>query len=205
MIFTIAVGQCVQLGLGSTTMQVGTTSGVPVTLLSTVGLTNLTWDLSNPDNRFTNWVFVSSNSAIASATSAQTFFSLTTTNGQTLQSPSVLGSIRFLALPGPSAILTLVATNILGTEVDGSEDGNIASEAGRVVIVGVQPLLEAKVGTGGARTLILYDNPGTNYELLVSTNLTDPNWSVGASGTVTNVMQYLPVDPTAPALFYRVH
>jgi len=83
--------------------------------------------------------------------------------------------------------------------------GDISSEAGRVVIVEAQPLLEAKVDTNGARTLILYDNPGTNFELMVTTNLAAPNWPVSASGTVTNLMQYLPVDPTAPALFYRIH
>ena len=204
MTFSVVVGQCVQLELGSTAMQVGTTGGVPVTLLSTVGLTNLTWYLSNPANRFTNWVFASSNYTIASATSSQTFFTLSTTGGQTLPSPSLLGTIRFQALPGPSAFLSVVATNILGTEADGSLVGNIASGAGRVVLVApAQPLLEPLLGTNSTRTLILYDNPGTNYQLMMTTNLLAPTWQTAAGGMVTNLIEYFPVPSNAPYLFYR--
>jgi len=204
MTFAVVVGQCVQLELGSTAVQVGTTGGVPVTLLSTVGLTNLTWYVSDPANRFTNWVFASSNASIASATSSQTFFSLTTAGGQTLASPSLLGTIHFLALPGPSAFLTVVATNILGTQTGGSLVGNIASEAGRVVVIApAQPLLEPMLGSNSVRTLILYDNPGTNYQLMVTTNLLTPTWQMAAGGMVTNLIEYFPVPSNAPSLFYR--
>jgi hypothetical protein len=149
-------------------------------------------------------VFASSNAAIGSVTSSQTFFKLSTLPGQTLQSPALLGTIQLTALPGPSAFVSLVASNILGTKVDGSTDGNIASQPGRVVLIGAVPLLEPKLGTNATRTLILYDNPGTNYLLQFNTSLTSPNWQSGGSGTVTNLIQVFPVDPTAPTLFYRV-
>jgi hypothetical protein len=185
-------------------MQAGTTSGVPVTLLSTVGLTNLNWTLSNPANRLTNWVFASSNTAIASASSTETFFNLSTVSGQTLPSPALLGTLYFRALPGPSVILTQAATNIVGTKLDGSVAGNASSLPERVVVVGAQPLLEPVLGTNSTRWLILYDNPGTNYHLLFNTSLTGTNWQDGGSGIVTNLMEYFSVDPTAPVLFYRV-
>jgi hypothetical protein len=201
--FSVAVGECVQLELGSTVMQVGTTSGVPVTLVSSLGLTNLSWILSNPSNRFANWVFASSNATIANVSSSQTFFNLNAAPGQTLQTPSLLGTIYFKALPGPSAVLSVVASNILGTALGGNVEGNIASDPARVVVIGAQPLLQTLLGSNSARMLILYDNPGTNYQLMISTNLTSTNWLNGGSGTVTNLMQYVPVNPTAPVIFYR--
>jgi hypothetical protein len=204
MTFSVVVGECVQLELGSAVMQAGTTSGVPVTLLSTVGLTNLSWTLSNPANRLTNWVFASSNAAIASASSTQTFFNLSTVSGQTLPSPALLGTIYFMALPGPSAFLAQVATNIVGTKLDGSAAGNASTQPGRVVVVGSQPLLEPTLGTNATRTLILYDNPGTNFQLTFNSSLDSTNWQTVASGTITNLIEYFPVDATAPALFYRV-
>jgi hypothetical protein len=201
--FSVVVGECVQLELGSTVMQVGTTSGVPVTLVSSLGLTNLNWTLSNPSNRFANWVFASSNATIGNVSSSQTFFNLNAAPGQTLQTPSLLGTIYFEALPGPSAFLSLVASNILGTALGGSVEGNIASDPARVVVIGAQPLLQTMLGSNSTRVLILYDNPGTNYQLTVSTNLTSTNWLNGSSGTVTNLIQYIPVNSTAPVIFYR--
>jgi hypothetical protein len=97
----------------------------------------------------------------------------------------------------------VVATNILGTQVGGSVVGNIASGAGQVVVVGAVPLLTPMLGSNSTRFLILYDNPGTNYQLLVNTSLTGTNWQSAGSGMVTNLIEYFPVDPAAPYLFYR--
>ena len=203
MTFSVVVGQCVQLQLGSTVIQAGTTNGVALNLLSTVGLTNLTWNLSDPSGRLTNWVFASSNAAIASATSSQAFFSLSTAGGQTLQSPSLLGTIRFQALPGPSEFILVVATNVLGAEVSGDVVGNIASGSGRVVLVGNDPLLEPLRDTNAAQTLILYGNPGSSYQLMFTTNLMSPAWDTWTTGTSTNLIQYIPITPTSPATFFH--
>jgi len=64
--------------------------------------------------------------------------------------------------------------------------------------------LEPVLGTNSTRTLILYDNPGTNFHLMVNTSLNGSTWQDGGSGIVTNLMQTFSVDPTAPVLFYRV-
>ena len=203
MTFTVAVGECVQVELGSTVMQEGKTNGVTVTLVSSVALTNLSWTIAAPAGRFTNWVFAASNSAIARVNSAPTDFSLGSAPGQTLQSQALLGTIFFKALPGPSAFLLLAASNILGAAVDGSMVGNIASAPGRVVVIGAEPLLEPLLGANSTRTLILYDSPGTNFQLKIYTDLATTNWRSGGSGTVTNLTEYFNVDPTVPILFYR--
>jgi hypothetical protein len=206
--FSVIVGQCVQVGIGSTIMQVGQTGGVSVTLLSTVGLTNLNWTLVAPFNRFTNWAFVSSNAAVAASfvqpvNSSQTFFSLNTTDGQTLQSPSQLGTIYLTALPGSSAFLSLVASNILGTKSDGSFVGNIAGQPGQVVVIGAQPLLQAGRVSNSTPMLTLYGNPGTNYEFLYSTNLVSTNWQSAGSVLMTNLQQEYIINQTAPQMYFR--
>jgi hypothetical protein len=203
MTFTVAVGECVQVELGSTVMQVGKTNGVSVTLLSSVALTNLSWTVATPAGRFTNWFFASSNAAIARVNSAQTDFSLGTAPGQTLQSQALLGTIFFKALPGPSAFLFLAASNILGAAVNGSMVGNIASAPGRVVVIGAEPLMEPLLGANSSRTLILYDTPGTNFQLKIYTDLESTNWRSGGTGMITNLVEYFTVDPTVPILFYR--
>ena len=208
MTFVVTVSECVQVGIGSTVLQVGQTGGVAVTLLSTVGLTNLSWTLAAPFNRFTNWSFAASNASISTTivqpvSASQTFFNLNTTAGQTLQSPSLLGTIFFKALPGSSGFLPIVATNILGTKLDGSVVGNIVGQPGRVVVIGPEPLLEALISSNSTRMLTLYGNPGTNYQVLFNTNLLSTNWQNGTNVTLTNLFELIPADQTAPQIYYR--
>ncbi|MDB6065752.1 MAG: delta-60 repeat domain protein [Pedosphaera sp.] len=208
MTFSVAVGECVQVGVGSTVMQVGTTSSVPVTLLSTVGITNLTFTLAAAANRFTNWAFVSSNASIATATvqatgSSPPVFILGTHPGQTLQSPALLGTIAFTALPGGSAFVPIAATNIIGLKSDGSVVGNITGLSGRVTVIGVQPLLEALPVTSPQHLITIYGNPGSNYQMAFSTNLVLTNWQPAGSVLMTNLQQYFHVNQTTPELYYR--
>ncbi len=208
MTFTVTVSECVQVGIGSTVMQAGQTSGIPVTLLSTVGITNLTFTLSSPTNRFANWTFTSSNASIASATvqavgSSPPTFALGTLPSQTLQSPSLLGTIGFTALPGNSAFVPVSATNVIGIKSDGSGVGNIASLSGRITVIGSQPLLEALLNTGQPRALTIYGNPGANYQMVFSTDLTTANWQSAGSVLMTNLQQNFNVNQSAPQIYYR--
>ena len=208
MSFVVVVSECIQVGIGSTVMQVGQTSSVAVTLLSTVGLTNLSWTLVCPSNRFNNFAFTFTNAEIATSMvqvldSARTFFNLGTKPGQTLQSPSQLGSMSFTALPGHSGFLPLVAANILGTKDDGTSAGNISGQPGTVVVIGLEPLLAAWMASNSTRMLTIYGNPGTNYQLTYSTNLMVPNWQPAFTVPMTNLFKSVPVDQTAPQIFYR--
>jgi hypothetical protein len=59
----------------------------------------------------------------------------------------------------------------------------------------------------GARSLALYGNPGTDYELQASTDLGNPAaWDNVLSISMTNLMQILSVpDTNPPAIFYRAY
>ena len=208
MTFSVIVGECIQLSLSSAVVQVGQTGAVTVTLISSVGMTNLNWILVDSASRFTNWTFASSNGTIASATAStldasSASFRLAAQPGQIFQSPSTLGTVNFLVTPGDSAIVAMYATNVSGSKVDGSLGGNISSSPCRVVVIGPQPLLDAGVGPNATRQLILYGNPGTNYQVLYSTNLLSTNWQSMGSMVQTNLADPFNANQTMPKIFYR--
>jgi CARDB/Divergent InlB B-repeat domain/Bacterial Ig-like domain len=209
--FTITVTTCIQFQAGSTVMQAGATSSVPVSLVSSAALTNLSFGLVYPTNRFTGWSFVPSNSAISSVlvqsdSASQTRFTLGVTNGRTLQGQVMLGSIGFAALPGPSAFLSLMVTNIAGTATDGTAVGNGSGQSGRVVLIGPQPLLEAGLGGRNSRTLTLYGNPGSSYAIQWETNVLAGSWTTGWRVPMTNLLEkFTSVGEDGPIEFYRAY
>ncbi len=209
--FTITVSTCIQFQAGSTVMQAGTTSSVPVSLVSSASLTNLSFGLVYPANRFANWSFAPSNTAINSVliqsnSASQTRFSLGVTNGRTLQGQILLGSIGFTALPGLSAFLPLEVTNITGAATDGTTVGNGSGQPGRVVLIGSQPLLEAGLSAKNSRTLTLYGNPGSSYMIQWDTNTLGTSWAPGWRVPMTNIVEeFTGVGANAATEFYRAY
>src|SRR5207244_3566396 len=79
--FTVTVSECVRVGIGRTVLQVGHNACVTVNLLSTVALTNLSFILLHPADRFANWTLGVTNPATCNATvtnldPTETFFNL---------------------------------------------------------------------------------------------------------------------------------
>jgi hypothetical protein len=206
--FVVTNSDCVQVSLGSTVMQVGTTSSVPLTLVSSVALTNLSFAVVYPANRFTNWAVAVSNTAIGTTivqtvTGPETQFTFEAQPGQTFQAPALIAAIYFAALPGDSGFVPLGIANVAATEQSGARAGNASGQGGRVVVIGPEPLLEAWSGSNSTRMLTIYGNPGTNYHLAYSTNLVVPDWQPVLTVPMTNLFESLPVDQTARQIFYR--
>jgi RHS repeat-associated protein len=206
--FIVSVSECLQVSVGSTVMQVGTTSSVPISVISTLDLTNLNLTLAYPTNRFANWVFSVSNNAIVKTfvqtmDPSQTVFNLAANSGSTFNGPSILGSVSFEALPGSSAFVPLSPVDIAGSKIDGNLVGNSSGQWGRVVVIGAEPLVEGWMGSNSSRMLTVYGNPGTNYQSMFTTNLLSTNWSLGWSALQTNLFQYFRVEQAAPQIFFR--
>jgi hypothetical protein len=206
--FLVTLSDCVQVSLGSTVMQVGTTSSVSLNLVSSVALTNLSFAVVYPANRFTNWMVAVSNNAIGTTivqtvTGPETLFGFKARPGQAFQSPSLIGEIYFAALPGDSGFVPLGIANVAATEQSGALAGNTSGQGGRVVLIGPEPLLEAWMASNSTRMVTIYGNPGTNYQLAYSTNLTVPNWQPAFSVPMTNLLESVSIDQTAPQIFYR--
>jgi uncharacterized repeat protein (TIGR03803 family) len=208
MSFLVVVGECVQTALGNAVLQTGQSACVPMNLVSTVGLTNLSFTLAYPNNRFTNVTITVLNGAIGSSSvqyldPAHTFISLHAASGQVVQGPTLIGSVCLSATPGPSGYVPLGLANISATKSDGSLAGNVSGQPGSVVVIGNQPLLNASLGTNSTRTLTLYGNPGVDYQILSETNLTGTNWLLLWDKTQTNLSEIFNVDPSLPRIFYR--
>jgi len=208
MTFSISVGDCVQIQIGSAVVQVGTTGSVPVIVFSSASVTNLNFTLGYPTNRFGNWSIASSNSAIGSASaqslnSAQAAISVVAAGGQSLQGSGILGSLLFTPLPGPSAFVPLTVVSATATKSGNSAVNSVLSNVGRVVVIGAEPLLEARVDTNSVRQLVLYGNPGASYQIGVSTNLGGTNWLPVWRVPMTNLSQSFGPSGTLPQAYYR--
>jgi hypothetical protein len=208
MTFNVSVGECFEAGIGSTVVQVGQTGSVPITLLSSVSVSNLSMTLLDPRTRFGSWSFASSNSSVASASvqvlnASNILLNINSFQGQGLESPSVLGMLSFVPLAGHSGFIPLVGTNVTGIKLDGSIVGNEATEPGQVIVIGPEPLLQAGVGSNSTRFVTIYGNPGVSYAVGYRTNLLDSQWTFGWQTTLTNLQRTFDLDSSSPVIYYR--
>jgi hypothetical protein len=209
MTFDVTVGACVQLALGTTNVQAGQSSSIPFTLSSTGGLTNLSFELVTPANRFTNWTISPSNAAIATASvqnsgSATPVFTLSSQSGQSLQNTSLLGTLGFTTLPGDSGFIPVSATAIMPVETNGVLVANPSSQPGQVVVIGLHPLLAPVLNNNSTITLSLYGNTGSNYQMAYTTNLASTNWQLGSVILLTNLQSNININATAPHMYFRL-
>ena len=197
MTFSVIVGGCVEVSIGSSVAQAGQSASVPVSLVASVGLTNLSFTLAYPNGFLTNWTITPSNSVLAFAAAnavdpSHTQFYFVVQGGQVLQGSSVIGSISLDTLAGASAFVPLVVGNISAVTGNNSSVTNLIGQSGYVAVIGPQPLLEVSLGANSSRWLNLYGNPGVSYNLLTTTNLASTNsWSAAGSVTLTNLLQVI--------------
>jgi hypothetical protein len=208
MTFLVIVSECVEVSIGSSVVQTGDSTCVPVNLFTTVNLTNLSFTLADPWGYFTNWTFTASNAAMASATpggSYQTVFNVGVTNGQVLPSSSVIGTICMATFSGsPSAFVPLAPTNMAADASNNSPVTHFIGQHGTVVVIGSQSLVGGYVDTNFNRVLTVYGNPGTTYEILTTTNILDASsWSAAGAVTLSNLVLNTNVGGTNPQQYYR--
>ncbi|HZM06037.1 MAG TPA: hypothetical protein VFC44_23805 [Candidatus Saccharimonadales bacterium] len=195
--FSVSVGGCVEVSIGSSVVQAGQSTCLPINLLSTVPLTNLDFTLAYASGFLTNLSITPSNSALtlAFAGTVDPFhtdlsFSIFQ-SGHTLQGSSILGSLCLNTLPRASAFVRLAAANAFGLASNHIFVTNFVFQMARVVVIGNQPLLDSSLDANSNLTLTLYGNPGVRYDLLASTNLIGSSWSTADSVTLTDLFQVI--------------
>jgi hypothetical protein len=209
MFFNVIVSECVQVGIGTAVVQAGQSACLPVNLLSTVGLTNLSFTLNFPANRLANWSIAANNPVIGSSMAhvvdaSHVSFTVGVRSGQVLEGPTLAGSICFNAASAPSGFIPLEVSSVSGMKSDGTLVANISGLPGQVAVVSSAPLLEAGLSTNELRTLTLYGTPGTNYVIQWTTNLLRGPWTPGWSVTLTNISEtFIGVGTEASTVFYR--
>jgi hypothetical protein len=126
--------------------------------------------------------------------------------GQSLTGNKQLALFAATALPDQiSAFVPLRLTSVVATHPDATPVRNVVAQAGRVVIVAAQPLLEALRNPQGQRLVTLYGIPGVPYGLEQTPALgPQPAWSEFGHFVAASLTTTLPVGAAAPATaFFR--
>jgi hypothetical protein len=201
----------VELQLGSSFVFSGSTSSVPVTLFASAGVTNLSFTLDFPTNRFGNWAINPSNSAVELAgaknlSATQTVFTVSAKPGQVFSGSSLLASLVFGASAGSSAFAPLSLEALSATRTNDVPVAAAFGDGGRVIILGPEPLLEAQL-TNSARNLLLYGLPGNSYQIQSSIALGgNADWFNLIRVPLTNVMADISnLSQSANVTFYRAY
>ena len=222
MVFTVAVKECVAPTLGRLVLRTGDTGRLPINLITSVPLTNLITLVSLPTNRFINLGVEALATQICFATiTATNAFPLPGGEGQgegelyqitltTCTNHSLIGTqqVAWLVLTAVtnqhSAFVPVEIGPSIGTQPDGTFVTNYVTQAGRVVIVGEEPLLEVLRSTNGLVQAVLYAPVGSTNVVQTSPDLPALSWSAWQPVTMTNLLQSLPLLPaTNRTLFFR--
>jgi hypothetical protein len=206
--FLVTVPECIEASLGSTVVQTGQTSSVPVNLLSTTSLTNMTFNVLFPMDRFTNFALTVNSSQVLTQqlqpTTGYLQVSFTLPGSQVLHGPTNVGQLSFSAVPsGHSAFVQLGITDVLGLKPDGSLAAKAYGVPGRVVLIGPEPLLRGWTSGPTTVALEIYGNPGSNYLMTYSTKLPASAWLPGWSIPMTNLWETIEINASQPKMFYR--
>ncbi len=208
--FSVTVAPCVAVNVGSAVVQAGQNTCLPVSLVSSLGLTNLGFTLAYPGGFLTNWSITANNSLVTTATgqtvdASHALFNVGVQNGRVLQGSNIIGSICLETLPAGSAFVPIVVANMGTAASNNTPITTVVGQSARVVVIGRQPLLEASLGAGSNLLLTLYGNPGANYNLLATTNLFDKSsWSAAGGIALTDLFQVIALGvPTNQMQFFR--
>lgn len=208
--FSVIVSECVELRAGQMVLRAGDSGWLPVELVSTVPLTNLSMTLSALGERLTNSAFYPWPSEVC--TNSFTVF----TNGiyeltfGTCATPlnvgtQFLASIYVTAFSNQSSAFVPIEIGDLEAMLStGSPAGDPRGHPGRVVVVGEETLLESVMATNGQVQIYVY-SPGNTTNLLETTTSIHPQgtWQPLIQTTTSELFLSLPLQPTNNALFIR--
>jgi hypothetical protein len=209
--FLVVVGDYLELDVGSADLLAGQSGCVPLRLLSTATLTNLSFTLGIPPGRLSNLSVSPGVPQVAqaqlvpiNASNAQII--LSAGPGSVLTGTQTLASVCFDTSPAqPSFVAQLVPDEALAQASDGRSLTGFALFPGRLVVVATQPVIEAAAYGTNQLQLTLYGRPALRYSVESTADLRGP-WSLVASLTLTNETQTIsfPIQGTG-ARFFRLH
>ena len=195
------------LGVGKTNLMAGESGVVPVTLVSTLDLTNLTFQFAADTTRLTNFLLrpaaIEVTSVALQPLGSNTYAaSVALDPALQINATRTLAQLAFLAVSNThSAIVPLTASPPLGLQSSGQAATNTSGLGGRVIVVATEPVLELAPGL----LLTLYGHPGADYALEYRTNLVSSTaWSEFARLSLNNRFTQLKNLPAPGAMaFYR--
>jgi hypothetical protein len=208
--FAVTVRECVTPKLGTVVVRSGDSVRVPLDLVSSVPLTNLTMLLHLPAERLT----LARLDGVATDLCA---FDAQPGEGDAYRlsfaachSPWLVGTqqLAWLTLGAaagqPSASVPLEVDDLVGRQPDGTQVTNLFGSAGRIIVVGEAPWIEAAYDTNQQPTLFLYAPTGAQVVLEASPRIgTATAWEAGPAFTMTNLWREIPLTILQPQRYYR--
>jgi hypothetical protein len=206
--FMLAISDFLDLTLDSVPVQTSHSASLPITLISSDNATNLTFTMNWPGDRLLNPSLTFKAPVVGGNLINQgtNLIIQLWTDGEDLTGTNQIAQINFQAAADQtSAFLNLKITAVAAVKTDASNFENVLAEPGEVVVVGTNPLLRPHVDQNQSRTLTLYANPGSNYQLQYTTGLSSPNgWQALQDYHPDNVQQTINLDSVNPVAFYRL-
>jgi hypothetical protein len=211
MTFTVIVNDYFELTAGSSVLVAGTNSVAPIDCFSSAPLLGVQTVLQVPGARLTDLSVEVlapelATAALLTPDSNTASITFTATPGNTLQGTQRLAQLRFTAAPGQSSVFVpLHVDSVIPTRADPGPAPTVLANHGRAVILGTQPLIDARLNHG-VREIFVYGRVGLTYQLQYTTNLANPIWTLRSQATFTNLFRsFLPgnTPPTNRSSFFR--
>ncbi|HTI72396.1 MAG TPA: hypothetical protein VMF06_20650 [Candidatus Limnocylindria bacterium] len=195
------------IDLGSTILETGTQSSIPITFQSDAEVSDLSVVVGIPAGylgNFTLQVLAGEVDPAASSFTSQSgtnyLLHLKTKAGQVLTGSKLPAILGFAALGNaPSGFVPLNVITVTGKKADNTQVEHPEGQDGQAIVIGATPLLVDTVQPNGSHVLTLYAKPWSGYQI-ESTDETGPGatWRnllrVPATNLVTTLNK-LPRDP----------
>jgi hypothetical protein len=199
-----------ELSLGSAVVEPGQATNLLIELLASAPLTNLSFNVPLPLDRFSSVTLDNlapgvANAALSFPVADVLTLQFSALPGQTLGGTQQLARLNLAPVAEQSSVLLpLPLQSVIATRATPGLAPTALLNNGRLVIVNGQPLLEAALGAGNARSLQLYGKPGTNYVIETSTNPANPaSWTPLLNRTPVSLQETINLGNSSPVIFYR--
>jgi hypothetical protein len=187
--FTVVVSNAAQVSLGGTVMALGQTNTVPITVVASAPITNLSFVLDLPSNRVSNVSVSGLMPAIATVTqtpagAVHSTISIKAVAGQYIVGTNVIAQVTFTATTGHPSMFAILQVSLPNATQSGglSMPGNFGMN-GEAIMIGAESLLRPILKTNGQRDMVLYGPANNKFTVESCAN---PNGTGGWTSELTS-------------------
>jgi hypothetical protein len=193
--FNVAVGHASELSVGAAAVSAGQSGTVPLTLASSIGVTNVLFILDFPNNQVSSVTVSSLAPSVATVTqspvgSTHSTVTVKAVSGQVLQNLALV-QVNFTAKANQhSSFVPVTVSGMNAVEVGGTPVPKSIGLSGRIVLIGPEPIVSAQLSTNGLPSIVVYGNSGANFAVDMKTNArVAGGWTTVTTGVLTNGVQ----------------
>ena len=211
--FTVFVDDYAELALGGAVVRAGQAGSLPVTLNTSIGLTNVQGVVKVSPDRMTSlalvqWAPEVGATLVSQETADSWRLEFQAAPGHVFRTAQDLAQLTFLAVSNRSAFVPVVAGNVAALDTGGRVIPRTFGTPGRVVVVEREPLLQALPTTNSQPRLVLYGLSEHPYNLFASPVMPVlSGWLQVWQGTMPTNSLWMMVEGLtnriAPSLFFR--